>query len=622
MSPTPGFRSTLRFIVDFSRPFRAQFAIVFVLILMIQSLALAVPFLSGKFIDALIADASFSTLLAIVGAILALSLLSVGADLLKDVCEIQTIDFRVEAAAMLLTVSKLFGFSLGQHANEHSGLRQAVFSKGQSGIIRLINAIVYQIAPTVLQFIATACALVWLAPSIALLASGFVVVYIALSIYIFRRFNGRVVALREAGNEIGRYESEFMRHAQLVVANAQEEKVRDRYTTRIHAWRDLGETLWVAFCVVLRLRETFPRFMTATIMVAAAYQVSRGMLTVGDLVILLGWSQAMIGSLSSLGHIQRELAQQYAAIEGYVAMLTIPPAVVEVPHPIVPAVSHGAIEFRGVTFRYPIVVTPEEKKDGDPALSGEIAESAEPTDPDRFMAVDGVSFVIPAGATAAIVGHSGAGKSTLVQLLLRGYDPDLGQILIDGNDLRLLSLRDYRSDIGYVEQSVELFDDTLLENILFGVPDAERAQALERIPDVIRRSCLDRLGVRLGTKGLETVIGEKGIRLSGGERQRVGIARALIKDPKIVILDEATSSLDAESEALIHGAIRETLAGRTGIIIAHRLSTIRDADMIIVMHRGTVAAVGMHDELMRASEIYAALVRRQLAGNDRLRLVS
>jgi subfamily B ATP-binding cassette protein MsbA len=224
-----------------------------------------------------------------------------------------------------------------------------------------------------------------------------------------------------------------------------------------------------------------------------------------------------------------------------------------------------------------------------------------------------VSFTVPAGQTAAIVGRSGAGKTSLVNLLPRFYDVTAGAILIDGTDIKSVSLASLRDQIGMVTQETVLFDDTIAANIAYGRPAAapaaiEAAARAARAHDFI-------LGL---PKRYETVIGERGQRLSGGQRQRLAIARALLKNSPILILDEATSSLDSESEALVQDALANLMRNRTSFVIAHRLSTIQRADVIIVLDRGRIAEVGRHEDLIAMPDgVYAALHAMQFGERRR-----
>jgi len=222
-------------------------------------------------------------------------------------------------------------------------------------------------------------------------------------------------------------------------------------------------------------------------------------------------------------------------------------------------------------------------------------------------ALSDVTIAIPAGRTVALVGPSGAGKTTMAQLLMRFWDPDAGRIAINDADLRDWRLDDLRRHIALVAQDTYLFNDTLENNIRMARPDASAVD----LRQAVRNASLDELVAAL-PDGLRTRVGERGTSLSGGQRQRVAIARAFLKNAPVLILDEATSHLDALNERAVRGALARLQAGRTTIVIAHRLSTIRDADLIVVLDRGRVAETGTHASLLAQGGIYAQLVARQV----------
>ncbi len=310
--------------------------------------------------------------------------------------------------------------------------------------------------------------------------------------------------------------------------------------------------------------------------------VADGQLAATMLPLLILLALASFLPISEIAQVSRQLADTIASTRRLYAVHREVPAVADGTALPPAPVGGSAIRFEGVAFTYPGA---------------------------RRPALDGVAVDVPAGATVAVVGPSGAGKTTLASLLLRFWDPGAGHILIDGVDLREFALDHLRRRISLVSQDTYLFNDSLRANVALARPDADEA-AIRR---ALEQAALADFVATL-PDGIDTKVGERGVQLSGGQRQRVAIARAFLKNAPTLILDEATSHLDAVSEAQVRSALDTLMQDRTTIVIAHRLSTVRHADLLVVLDRGRLVETGSHAELVARNGLYARLIRRPPAG--------
>lgn len=586
-------------IVLIYKPFKKAVITIFLFIACSQTLLLISPYIYGKIIDGIISHVEIEQMFMLAGLSFAVYVLhSVVIDYFRECFELNNFDFDVLRHLSKTTLEKILSFSVGQHNNQNSGVKQSVISKGQSSLSSLANLTVYELFPMVLQVVLTIAALFYLSFVLGAITSVGVICFLGITICLNNKLKGELKDLEDMWHENSKIHTEILRNVELVQINAQENKVIKEYDEDLGKVCSSAKKVWTKYMLFTCSRNLVTGITKFIVLVVGVYYVYQGDHTPGNLVIFLAWSSTVFRSLNRFGFIHRRSMQYYATVKKYFVMLDVEPDVKVLDHPIKIDALEGRIEFKDVSFKYPTRKYLEDD---------EVKPSLES---DR-KTLSNVSFVIEAGQKVAFVGKSGAGKSTVSHLLLRSYDPSDGQVIIDENDLRDLDLREYRESVGLVEQSVSLFDETLHYNLTFGLNGSAADVTRNELDEIARMSCVDKFYGRL-ENGFDTIIGERGIKLSGGERQRVGIARALIKKPKILIFDEATSNLDTENESLIQQSIEKVSFGRTTIIIAHRLSTIKNVDKIFVMDEGKIVGEGKHDELLQDCEVYKTLVSNQL----------
>ncbi len=397
-----------------------------------------------------------------------------------------------------------------------------------------------------------------------------------------------------------------------------------RFSTRANEVRRLGvkrSMLARTFVVLIGLLSAVGMSLVYGV---GGYMVILKVFTLGTIIAFGSYLTQLYSSFQGLVNAPVEFSSSLVSFERVFEVIDLPLDIDEPQQPITPEVIHGNLEFEHVTFKYTnpkegLLHDVQRAYSEDQAMEGLIQENQNGFDISalttssqaRELALMDIDFSVQAGQLIALVGPSGSGKTTLTYLIPRLYDPTEGRILLDGTDLRKLSLKSLSDTIGMVTQEPYLFHDTILSNMLYANPHATP----EMVEQAARTANIHPFISGL-PEGYQTIVGERGYRLSGGEKQRLALARVLLKNPRILILDEATSHLDSESEALIQEAMARILTERTSIVIAHRLSTILSADLILVLNRGRIVERGTHPELLSLNGLYAQLYETQFKSQN------
>lgn len=488
---------------------------------------------------------------------------------------------QVQARLRRQVMEHLLRLPLHRVTQLKSGGATSILREDAGGIADLVFSMLYNPWQAIIQLLGSLVILVWvdwrlMAGAVLLLPA----VYFSHRTWI-RRIRPLYRDIRNQRQSIDGSTTETFSGIRVVRTFARTKAERNRYAYGNHLLvRQQLFVWWVTRLIEIIWEVLIPLASTA-LLVYGGWQILQSRLTLGDLMMFLVYLAMLLGPIATIAGTAVQLQNNLAGLD---RVLDLMEQAEEMPDRdgalrVEREQVHAHLELKGVTFRYP------------------------ETDREVLASVD---LDIPAGSVVALVGRSGAGKTTLCNLVARFYDPSEGCVLLDGRDLRDIQLQSYRNLLGIVEQDVFLFDGTIAENIGYG-----RKQAtLEQIQEAAKLAAADGF-IRELPQGYASLIGERGVKLSGGQRQRLAIARAILADPRILILDEATSNLDSENEKAIQESLKVLMKNRTSIVIAHRLSTIMHADLIVVLDGGRIVETGKHHELLERSGLYRTMVELQ-----------
>ena len=571
---------TLRALLPFLWQYRGRVILALLSLVLAKAANVGIPLILKDIVDSL--DGSGQMQLAVpLGLLAAYGLLRLSSSLFNELRD--SVFARVRHGAMrsvsVRTLEHLHRLSLRFHLERKTGGITRDIERGTRSVSSLLNYMVFSILPTLVEVLMIVGILlgrysIWF----AVITLGAVVAYVAFTFIITEWRMQYRVAMNALDSRANTQAIDSLINYETVKYFGNESHELRRYDHSLHGWEEAAVKSQTSLSALNVGQAAIIAAGVTSVMVLAARGVVDKELSLGDLVLINAFLLQLFIPLNFLGIVYSQLKHSLEDLRLMFDLMQRQPEIVDRPDAPALVVGDAEVRFENVSFAY---------------------------EPDRPI-LHNVSFTIPPGQKVAVVGPSGAGKSTLARLLFRFYDVQSGRILINGQNVSGVTQDSLRAAIGIVPQDTVLFNDSLYYNIAYASPGA----SLEEVTRAARLANIHKFIVSL-TKGYETVVGERGLKLSGGEKQRVAIARAILKSPRVLVFDEATSSLDSESEKVILESLQSLAANHTTLAIAHRLSTIVDADNILVMEHGRIVEQGNHHALLSQGGNYARLWKLQ-----------